>query len=765
MAQARKGRIEDKRLLTGKGRYGDDRRDGALHAVFVRSDFASARVLGVEADDARAMPGVFAVFTGADMAAAGIGPLQVPMQLTGPDGHEWRDTPRHLLVTTCVRHAGEPLAIVIAETRAQALDAAEAVLSDLEELPAVTTLEEAQAQGAGLVHDDRPGNLCLEWQRGDWDAAGDALAGAAHAVRLTTPVTRVTAAPMEPRNAYAGPIEGGRWELWASHQNPMALRPLLAEAMGMQPQDIRCHAGDVGGAFGMKAGPLREECVLFWAAHRLGRAVRWCADRGEDFLADEAGRDMRITSELGMDANGNFLAMRFAVELNVGAYASSRSLAMLLNYGGVAGVYRTPLIAGRMTGHLTHSVPVAAYRGAGRPEATLAVEALIDHAARQAGFDPVELRRRNLIGAEQMPWKSPFIFDYDCGDFEKVLDAGLARADWQGFDARSAGSAKRGMVRGRGLALCVETAGGLWGNPGQDFTNVEIHADGTVTLDVGTFSGGSGLETALTDLAAVALDLPPERITYRQGDTDRLDKGRGMGGSAAMPQGAPALQDGVRRALAKACAVAGDILEAAETDIEYAEGAFRIVGTDRAVTLEEVAKTADDRGIRLLGEGSFAPDAPTFPNGCHICEVEIDPDTGLCCIASYSGVEDIGTVINPQIAEGQIHGGVVQGLGQVLMEQVSYSPGEGQLLTGSFMDYAMPRASDLPMLDAGFEPVPTALNPNGVKGVGEAGTIGALAAGMSAVQDALVRLGVTKPLDMPATPSRVWAAIAAARKG
>lgn len=763
MSQTRKGRIEDVRMLTGKGRYGDDRRDAALHAVFVRSDFASADVVGIDADDARAMPGVVAVFTGADMAAAGMGPVQAPMKLAGPDGVEWRETPRPLLVLDRVRHVGEPLAIVVAETRNQALDAAESVAVELNERGAVTTLDEAQAPGAPLVHDDRPANLCLEWQRGDWDAAGAAIAGSAHSVRLITPVTRVTAVAMEPRNALAAPLGAGRWELWASHQNPIALRPVLAAAMGMDPSDIRCHAGDVGGAFGMKSGPLREECALFWAAHQLGRAVRWRADRGEDFLSDEAGRDMRLTSELGMDAQGHFTAMRFAVELNVGAYASSRSLVMLVNYGGVAGVYRTPVIAGRMMGHLSHTVPVAPYRGAGRPEATLAVEALIDHAARQAGMDPVQLRRQNLIAADQMPWKSPFIFDYDSGDFEQVLNTGLARADWDGFDARAARSAERGMVRGRGLALCVETAGGLWGNPGQDFTNVEIMADGSVTLDVGTFSGGSGLETTLTDLAAIALDLPADRITYRQGDTDQLDRGRGMGGSSAMPQGLPALQDGVRRALDKAKTVAGEVLEASEGDIEYADGAFRIVGTDRVVDLAQVARAASERGIRLLGEGNFKASAPTFPNGCHICEVEIDPETGLCRIASYTGIEDIGTVINPQLAEGQVQGGVVQGLGQVLFEDLKYSANEGQLQSGSFMDYAMPRARDLPMLDCGFEPVPTPVNPNGAKGVGEAGTVGALAAGMSAVQDALARLGVVEPLDMPATPLRVWGAINAAR--
>ncbi|WP_158966716.1 xanthine dehydrogenase family protein molybdopterin-binding subunit [Chachezhania sediminis] len=764
MTKPRKGRQEDLRLLTGHGTYTDDRQEGGtpLVAAFVRSDMASARIVSIDKGNALDMPGVHGIWTGADLAAAGVGPVQVAMKVMGPEGTEWLATPRELMPSARVRFLGEPLAVVVAETLAQALDAAEAVMVELDELPAVITIEAARAEGAPLLHEDRPGNLCMTWAKGDWDAAGAAIDRSPHKVKTKVPVSRVTAVAMEPRAALAGPLGGGRMEMICSHQNPMALRPVLAGAFGMEPDAIRCHTGDVGGAFGMKSGPMREELVTFWAARELNTHVRWKATRSDSFQTDEAARDMDFTCELGMEADGTFTAMRFSVDLNVGAYVSTRSAIMLANYGGAAGVYRTPLIAGKMACYLTNTVPPAPYRGAGRPEATLAVEALIDTAARQCGFDRIELRRKNLIPVAAMPWKGNFVFDYDCGDFERVMDAAIARADLAHYDDRKAASARAGKVRGLGLAMCIETAGGLYGNPGRDFSNVELHADGTVTLAMGTFSAGSGIETVMTDLAAEALQIAPCQVTYRQGDTDVMAVGKGMGGSAALPQGAGALQDGIAKVVEIAKNVAGDMLEADAADIEYEAGAFRIAGTDRVLTMAQVAAGAAEREIRLVGEGVFAPDAPTFPNGCHICEAEIDPQTGLTQILSYTGVEDIGTVINPQLAEGQVHGGVVQGLGQVLCEELVYDPADGQLLSGSFMDYAMPRAADMPPLDCGFEPVPTRVNPLGVKGVGEAGTVGALAAGMSAVADAMAQLGVSH-FTMPATPGRVWEALNAAQ--
>jgi len=763
MNSKRIGRIEDERLVTGTGCYGADfAHPGALHAAFVRSDLAAGRIVSMDISAPQAMPGVAAVLTGADLAADGVGPVQAAMKVEGPDGREWLATPRDLMPTDRVRYVGEPLAIVLATTLEQAKDAAEAVVVEIVETPAVTTIAEALATGAPQVHDDRPGNLCAEWQRGDWEAVGDLIEAAPLRVKLDVPVTRVTAAPMETRNALAGPVGDRRMEMLCSHQNPVALRPALANAFGMEPEQIRCHTGDVGGAFGMKSGPMREEFILFWAAKHLGRHTRWVASRSESFLTDETARDVVVTGELGMEEDGTFAAMRFHMDLNAGAYAGTRSMISIANFGGMAGVYRTPHIAGRFRGWLTHTMPTAPYRGAGRPEATLAVEALIDAAARQFGFDRIGLRRKNLIPKSAMPWKSPFIFDYDCGDFERIMDAGIALADLDGFEARHAASAEKGLIRGLGFIMCIETAGGMYTNPGRDFSAVELHADGNVTLAMGTFSAGSGLETVMTDLAAQVLEIPPERIAYRQGDTDLLDRGKGMGGSAGTPQGAAALQDGIAKVLAQARDLAGDMLEVDAADIEYEAGEFRVAGTDRTVTLTKIAETAAERSIRLMGEGSFAPEAPTFPNGCHVCEAEIDPETGKVTIASYAGVEDIGTVLSPQLAEGQIQGGVAQGLGQALCEQLAYAPGDGQLLSGSFMDYAMPRAADLPPLTCAFEPVPTRINPLGVKGVGEAGTVAALAAGMLAIQDGLAQLGVEN-FAMPATPARVWAAIAAAR--
>ncbi|OWU83357.1 hypothetical protein ATO6_19725 [Oceanicola sp. 22II-s10i] len=759
----RKGRIEDRRLITGKGRYADDIADpGALVAVFLRSTIASGRIVSMETGDAAEMPGVVAVLTQADIEADGIGPVQTPMNLKGPDERTWTATPRPLLAKDVIRHIGEPLAMIVAETRAQALDAAEAIELETEDLPAVTTIDEATAEGAALVHDDRPGNLSAEWERGDWQAVRDAIAKAPHKVTARVPVTRVTAVAMEPRNAFVRPDEDGRITFYASHQNPVAMRQTLANFMKMEPEKIRCVSGDVGGAFGMKSGPLREETTVFWAAKHLNRAIRWRADRGEDFLSDEAGRDMDIIVELGLDEDGTILAQGTTMRLNVGAYASARSLPPVLNFGGVAGVYRTPVLAGRIEGWLTHTIPVAPYRGAGRPEATYAIEMALDQAAREIGMDRIELRRRNLIQPAQMPWKSPFIFDYDSGDFPKLLDNGLSEADHAGYAARKAESEAKGRVRGFGLALCIETAGGLWGNPGRDFADVSINADGSVTLGGGGFSAGQGLETLLSDLAAEGLELPVESVNYFQGDTDRMDRGGGMGGSGATIKVGSAVRDAVEKVLAQAKDIASDTLEADAADIEYEAGKFRIAGTNREVELAEIARTAIDRGTPLLGKGEFVTDGPTFPNGCHTCEVELDPETGRMTIERYTGVEDIGRVIQPQMAEGQIQGGVAQALGQIFLEEMRYTPGDGQLLTGSFMDYAMPRAIDLPALKAGYSNVPTAKNPLGVKGVGEAGSVGGLAAGMSAVMDALAQVGVTS-FDMPATPGRVWEAITAAK--
>jgi carbon-monoxide dehydrogenase large subunit len=759
----RKGRVEDYRLTTGQGRYSDDLKvEGALWSVFVRSPYAAAGIGDIDISDALEMPGVVAIYTAADLTAAGVGPVQVAMALAGPDGTEWTDTPRPLLAAEEARFVGEPLAMIIAETREAAMDAAEAVMPDLEEREAVVTVADARSAGARLVHADRPGNLAAEWGRGDWTAAEEALAGSAHRVRLAAPISRVAAATMEPRNAMGRPEPGGRFGLYVSHQNPPAMRGALAAAFDMDPARIRVVGGDVGGAFGMKSGPLREEMLVFWAAMQLDRPVRWRADRSEAMLSDEGGRAMEFEAELGLDDAGRFTALTVLLRLDSGAYASGRTLPPVLNFGGVAGVYTTPVIAGRLEAYLTNTVPVGAYRGAGRPEATYVIEMLIDKAARELGHDRIALRRKNLIPEDQIPWPPNFYFGYDSGAFEKVMDAGIARADVAGFEARKAESAARGKIRGLGLALCIETAGGMWGRRGADWTNVELHADGTISVAAGAFSAGQGVETALIDLAAEGFEIAPAGISYTQGDTDVLAKGGGMGGSGAMVKCGSALMAAVDTILADAKAIAGEELEADVADIEYSGGVFRIAGTDREISLQNVAKVAGEKQIPLAALGEFSPDAPTFPNGCHVCEVELDPDTGRFEVMTYAAVEDIGRVLQPQIAEGQIQGGVAQALGQVFMEEMSYGAEDGQLLTGSFMDYAMPRAEDLPAYDCGFHQVPTGKNPLGVKGVGEAGSVGGMAAGMSAVMDALAQVGVTE-FSMPATPGRVWAAIQAAQ--
>ncbi|SME90367.1 carbon-monoxide dehydrogenase large subunit [Tistlia consotensis] len=760
------GRLEDRRLATGHGRYTADMAvPGMLHAAFVRSPYASARLAGLDSSAARALPGIVAVLTAADLAADGIAPFSVPMAIEGPGGRSYRQTPRPLLVGERVRFVGEPLALVVAETASAALDGAEAVAFELEPEPVVATLDQAARPDAPLLWDEAPGNLAYHWRRGDWQAVGAALRASHRVTRLEARVSRVSAAPMEPRGALAVPQPDGRTSLYASVQAAQGLKATLATMFGLEAGSIRVVAPDVGGSFGMKAGPLREECLVFWAARRLGRPLRWVAERGEALLSDEAGRDVRIVAELGLDGEGLFTALAVSMEVNVGAYASGRSTVPIMNIGGIAGVYRTPLIAGEVLGRFTNAAPTAPYRGAGRPDATFAVERVIDQAAREAGIDAFELRRRNLVPASAMPYRTPFIFTYDAGDFARTMELAAARADYAGFAARRAEAGRRGRLRGIGIANPIEVAGGPFAKPGQDFATLRAAADGTVTLYCGAMSAGQGLETAMIGLAAERLGLSTDRFRYVQGDSDAVPQGKGMGGSSAMTTAGSAVLRGVERLLEEGRQIAADELEAAAADLEYENGLFRIVGTDRVLSLAEVARIAErragDGAGGLAGQGDFTPGAPTYPNGCHICEVEIDPETGSCEVVSYVGVEDIGRVLFPQLAAGQVHGGVAQGLGQVLCEELRLDA-EGQLLAGSFMDYAMPRAEDLPAYDCAFAETATGLNPLGVKGVGEAGTVGALAAGMNAVCDALASAGVER-FDMPASPQRVWAALAAAK--
>jgi len=750
-------RREDDRFTTGRGRYTDDlAHDHALHIVFVRSLYPSADIRSIDATEALASPGVVAVLTGADLTADNFDDCPAPFKLAQGDGTFAVETPRPLLVRERVRFAGEPVAMVIAETHDAARDAADLLLVDYDERPAVAGVSAAVEPDAPQVWDERPGNIAYHWREGDDAKVEAALASSHHVARLTSRISRVSAMPLEPRTAVAFIGDDGRPVIHVSHQYPHQFRTELARLFKLDAKNLRVVAGDVGGSFGMKWGVQREEVLVFWAALRLQRPVRWTASRSECFLADEHARDVFVTSELGLDANGKFTALRVRYDINVGAYMSQRSTTPINNVGGISGVYTTPAIAAVAIGVFTNTQTTAAYRGAGRPDATYAIERIIDVAAAEMGIDAVDLRRRNLIPASAMPYRTSFRFEYDCGDFERNLDKALELAVYSGFRQRRDEARQRGRLRGIGIAMPVEMAGGV----GTDNAIVHAHPDGTVTLDTGTMSVGQGHETVLSALVAQRLAIPVSSIRYAQGDTDRLENGRGNGGSSGVIQGGSALVKAIDDLIAKGRELASEELEAAVSDIEFSDGAFRIAGTDRSIRLGDLARAVDagSAGRKLLsGSGAFAPGRPTFPNGCHICEVEIDPETGELTVARYVSVEDVGRVLNPVLVDGQIHGGVVQGIGQALLEQIAYDE-SAQLTTGSFMDYAMPRADDVPAIVSAHLETLTALNPLGVKGVGEAGTVGALSATMNAVNNALLPAGI-RHLDMPATPMRIWTAL------
>ena len=760
-------RREDPRLLTGRGRYtGDTRPPGLLHAVLVRSPHAHADIASIEVGAASTMPGVVAVVTSAELAADGVAPIPGGIGFPRPDGSPAPKTDRSILASGRVRFVGEPVAAVIAESRADALEAAEAVLVEYAERPAVVTPSGALRDGAPQVWDIASGNVGYLWRGGQAEPTEEALRASAHVTKLDFVVSRVTANSMEPRNAFAEIGQDGRLTVTASHQNPHSLRGGVAQAMQQDPNAVHVVIGDVGGSFGMKSGLHQEVVLVAWAARRFNRPVLWESDRTEGFLTDEQAREIEIHAELGFDTAHRITAFKLRWNLNMGAYVSGRSGWGVGNIGGTAGVYRIPHMSAEVCGVLTHTVPTAAYRGAGRPEATYTIERIMDVAAHELGIDPFELRWLNLIPPEAMPYKTALTFTYDVGEFEAGMRQAAEIADIAGFAARREASTRDGRLRGLGICNCIEVAGGPFLRPGRDNASIALTDDGRVILRTGTMSVGQGLETAFPQLVAERLGVPVERIEYQQGDTDLLPFGRGSGGSGAMPIGASAISVAADRVIEKAKRIAAELLEAAVADITFDDGRFRITGTDRFVDLTEVARAAHDPTRLPPGEtpgidelGAFQATAVTFPNGTHICEVEIDSETGVTEIVRYTAVEDLGRVLNPMLVAGQIHGGVVQGLGQALGEQIVHDAESGQMLTASFMDYQMPRASDVPEFRLALREVPTQVNPVGAKGVGEAGTVGALAAVMNAVNDALYQIGV-RHFDMPATPARVWQAIA-----
>jgi carbon-monoxide dehydrogenase large subunit len=763
-------RFEDVRLLKGGGRYqGDVNLPGQAHMVVVRSPHAHARIRGIDAKAALAAPGVVAVLTGADLAQDKLGTMRMTLKRKRPDGSPMFTSPHLGLTPERVRYVGDPVALVIAETAAQAEDAAELVDVDYEPLPSVTATADAARPGAPAVWDECPDNVSSVFEAGNQAAADAAIAGAARVVKRRFVITRVHAQYMEPRGALGvwDPAEE-RYTLYADVQYPHRVRSALASNILKVPEhSIRVVAGDVGGGFGTKGWQYPEHRLVLWVAKRLGRPVRWACERREAILADEHARDNVTEAELALDGDGKFLGLRVRTLANVGAYVSSdrNLLATFSNVFTLVGVYAFPAAHVHVSCVFSNTNSTAPYRGAGRPEATYVIERLIDEAARELGVDPVALRRKNVIPASAMPYKTPLGMTYDCGEFDKSMVEAVKLADVAGFPARREESRRRGRLRGLAVVNAIERAA----SPQPEFAEVRFNLSGTATIFMGTKNQGQGHETTFKQILHERLGIAPEDVRYVDGDTDRVGFGMGSMGSRSTVIGGTAVTMAADKVIAKGKRIAAKLLEAAEADITFADARFAVKGTDKAVTLKEVARAAFQPASLppgtepgLYETGTFSPAADTWPNGCHVCEVEIDEATGVVALVGYTIVDDVGTVINPLTLKGQIHGGVAQGVGQALMEQVIYDRESGQLLTASFMEYGIPRADDFPDMHIESNPVPTKLNPLGAKGAGEAGTVGALPAVMSAVLDALAPLGV-RELDMPATSERVWNALRAAR--
>ncbi|HEY1798503.1 MAG TPA: xanthine dehydrogenase family protein molybdopterin-binding subunit [Stellaceae bacterium] len=762
-------RFEDRRLLRGNGRYqGDVDIAGQAYAVVLRSPHAHAWITSLDTKPALAAPGVLAVLSGDDITAAGLGAMGVPFQRKRPDGSPMFARSFMGLAQGTVRYVGEPVAFVVAETLTQAKDAAELVAVDYEILPSVTDTGDA-AEARIAVWPDCPDNISNLFEAGNKAAADTALAGAAHIVKRRYVISRVYAHFMEPRGAI-GVWDPGeeRFTLYADVQYPHRVRQALATRIFKIPEShIRVIAGDVGGGFGTKGWQYPEHRLVLLAARMLRRPVKWSCERSEAILADEHARDNITEAELGLDKDGKFVGLRVKTYANVGAYVSSERnlLASFSNVGTLTGVYDIPAAHVGVLAVMANTNGTAPYRGAGRPEATYVIERLIDDAARELGHDPVELRAKNMIPTARLPYKTALGLNYDVGDFAGNQARALEMAEWTDFARRRDEAKSRGKLRGIGLANPIEKASG----PGQEFAEIRFHPSGDATLLMGSKCTGQNHETTFKQVLSEKLGIDPTRIQYIDGDTDRVAFGIGTNGSRSTVIGGSALFAAADKIIAKGKRLAAHLLEAAEADIEFGEGQFTVAGTDRAVALADVAKAAfraNNLPPGLEGgfyeTGTFSMTDFTFPNGSHVCEVEIDPDTGALEIVNYTVVDDVGTVVNPLGLHGQIHGGVAQGLGQALMEEVVYDRESGQMLSGSFMDYSMPRADTMPYMHIESSPVPTKRNPLGAKGAGEAGTVGALPAIVNAVVDALVPLGV-KSLDMPATSQRIWQAIAAAR--
>lgn len=755
-------RKEDERLVTGRGAFTDDVRVAdALHAVFVRSPHAHADIGSIDTTTARRMPGVAAVLTAADCDAAGLGPLPCrALPRHNRDGRPMAATERPVLARDRVRHVGDPVALVVAETVAEARDAAETVEVAYRPRPAVTDPVAALRPDAPELWPEAPGNLALDWEAGDAAAVDRLLAAAHHVARVELVNNRVVPNPLEPRGCIATyDAATGSYTLRTGGQGVHSMQSVLADEVLRVPKDrLRVVQADVGGGFGMKIFVFPEYPACLLAARLTGRPVRWIAERQESFLSDSHGRDHVTTVEIATDAEGRMTALRASAVANLGAYLSQFGPFIPTDAGAkmYAGVYRFEAVHVRVRLAYTNTVPVDAYRGAGRPEAAYAVERAVDTTARELGLDPAELRRRNFIPPEAMPYRTALQATYDSGEFARLLDAALARADVRGFAARKKAARRAGRLLGLGIAYYVEQCAG-----GADETaRAVVGSDGKVRLFIGTQSNGQGHATAYAQILADALGVPFDDIETIQGDTALIPTGRGTGGSRSVPVGGVAAERAAAAVIDKGKALAAEALEAAEADVSFADGVYRVVGTDRKIGLVAVAGLAGPDGLDAAA--AWQPSIATFPNGCHVCEVSIDAETGLPRIERYTVVDDFGTVINPLLVEGQVHGGVGQGVGQALYEETVYDRESGQLLTGSFMDYAMPRAAGVPAIDFSMIPVPCKTNPLGMKGAGEAGAIGAPPAVINALVDALAELGV-RHVDMPATPQRLWRILQAHR--
>ena len=766
-------RREDYRFLTGAGQYTDDvTLPGQTHGVFLRSPHAHARIKSIDISAAAQAPGVVQIFTGADLAEAKVGGLPCGWLIHSKDGSPMKEPPHPVLAQGKVRHVGDQVALVVAETANQAKDACELIVVDYEELPPVIDITTADS-AASLVHDEVPGNVCYDWGHGSKDAVDAAFAKAAHVTKLSFANNRLIPNAMEPRAANAHYTRHDEsYTLYVANQNPHVERLLMcAFVLGLPESKVRVIAPDVGGGFGSKIFLYAEETALIWASKRVGRPIKWTAERSESFLTDAHGRDHATTAELAMDAQGNFLAMRVSTVANMGAYLSTfaSSVPTILYATLLAGQYKTPAIYAEVKAVFTNTAPVDAYRGAGRPEATYVVERLVETAAREMKMDPAAIRRQNFI--TEFPYATPVGLTYDTGNYEAHLAKAIAIADVAGFPARKAASAAKGKLRGLGYSCYIEAcglapsniAGALGARAGLfEAGEVRVHPTGTVTVFTGSHSHGQGHETTFAQVVAAKLGIAVEAVEIVHGDTGRVPFGMGTYGSRSLSVGGTAIVKAVDKIIAKGKKIAAHLLEAADTDIEFENGEFTVKGTDKKVPFGSVALTAYvphnyplDKLEPGLNENAFYdPTNFTYPSGSYVCEVEVDPETGKTRVEKFTAVDDFGNIINPMIVSGQVHGGIAQGLGQAMMESCQYDPESRQLLTGSYMDYTMPRADDLPSFTVDHTITPCTHNPLGVKGCGEAGAIGSPPAFINALTDAL---GV-RDIAMPATAERVWRA-------